>query len=153
MDLRFFGGQDAEAKHLGPGYHGAGDHQIGTLQHPKKDLKLTYIAPEKWYLGVWEGLVSGVMFALGRVSVGDISLQNFPILNLCAFRRRVKMVWQSWPSRTIPPAMYRPCGREKTALVLQGHGNIEGSTWTDNSFARLFCEATSHFLRAACIHR
>ena len=62
------------------------------MQHPKKDLKLTYIAPEKWCLGVWEGLVSGVMFALGRVSVGDISLQNFPILNLCAFRRRVKMV-------------------------------------------------------------
>ena len=51
------GGQDAEAKHLGPGYHGAGDHQMNIenwwdwdMQHPKKDPK-TKIAPEKWCLG------------------------------------------------------------------------------------------------------
>ena len=75
------------------------------VPHPKTNMSHLKI-------GVWEAT-----FLLGRpIFRGYVSfrvdicwwhfLAKLSVLNLCSFRRRVKMVWQSWPSRTIAPTMW-----------------------------------------------
>ena len=71
----------------GPGYHG------GDVPHHK-----TNIAPDNWRLGDYsllflEGLFSGVMLVLGWIFCWWHCLAKLSVLNLCSFRRRVKMVW------------------------------------------------------------